>query len=131
MDDFVLLWLEPSESVGFERLEKSIYRLRAISTDNPLEPVLEPFDCFCLVDAVGGADLGLAPPSLRNAFTGSSPAIYVNVVSSVGFGQSLILCDKCNSHAAVKVHSVNTNCRIIFDTQIYVFANSKSEIACF
>lgn len=62
----------------FEKKNKkfAIYpsTLRAIATDNALEPVLEPFDRFRLVDAVGGADFGLAPPSLRNALTGTSPA---------------------------------------------------------
>lgn len=35
---------------------------------------------------------------------------------------------KKNSHAAIKVHSVDTNCRIIFDTQIDVLADSEAEI---
>ena len=36
-----------------------------------------------------------------------------------------------HSHAAVKVHAVDTNRRVIFDAQIDVLANAKSEIACF
>jgi len=34
-----------------------------------------------------------------------------------------------DSHAAVEVHSVDTDCRIIFDTQINVFADTETEVA--
>lgn len=34
-----------------------------------------------------------------------------------------------HSHAAVKVHSVDTNCRVILDAQIDVLADPKSKIA--
>ncbi len=33
------------------------------------------------------------------------------------------------AHAAIEVHSVDPDCRIIFDAQIDVFANTKTEIA--
>lgn len=36
-----------------------------------------------------------------------------------------------DSHAAVKVHAVDADCRVIFDAQVYVFADSESEIAGF
>lgn len=36
-----------------------------------------------------------------------------------------------HSHAAVKVHSVDANCWVVFNSQIDVFADAKSEIACF
>lgn len=34
-----------------------------------------------------------------------------------------------NSHAAVKVHSVDTDTRVILDSQIDVFANTEAEVA--
>jgi hypothetical protein len=39
------------------------------------------------------------------------------------------LADVVHSHAAVEVHSVNTNRRVILDAQIDVFADTKAEVA--
>ena len=36
-----------------------------------------------------------------------------------------------HSHAAIKVHSVDANCRVVFDSQVDMFADAKSEIARF
>jgi hypothetical protein len=36
-----------------------------------------------------------------------------------------------DSHAAVKVHAVNTDRWVVFDTQIDVFADTKAEVASF
>lgn len=36
-----------------------------------------------------------------------------------------------HSHAAIKVHSVDANCRVVLDSQIDMFADAKSEIARF
>ena len=35
-----------------------------------------------------------------------------------------------NLHAAVKVHAVDTNCRVVLDSQIDMFANTKPKVAC-
>lgn len=43
-------------------------------SDNALEAVLVPLDGLVLVDAVGGADLALAPPALGNALAGAGHA---------------------------------------------------------
>ena len=34
-----------------------------------------------------------------------------------------------NSHAAVEIHSVDTNRRVVLDTKIDVFADSEAEVA--
>ena len=34
-----------------------------------------------------------------------------------------------NSHAAVKIHAVNTNRRIIFDAQINMLADTEAKVA--
>lgn len=36
---------------------------------------------------------------------------------------------KGNLHAAVKVHSVDTNTRVVLDTQVNVFADTEAEVA--
>lgn len=36
---------------------------------------------------------------------------------------------KQNSHNAVEVHSVNTDCRVILDTQIDVFGDTETEVS--
>ena len=36
-----------------------------------------------------------------------------------------------NLHAAVEVHSINTDCRVVFDTEIDVFANAEAEVTRF
>lgn len=55
-------------------------------SDNALESVLVPLDGLGLVDAVGGANLALAPPALGNALAGAG-------------------------HANIKVHAVDTTFR--------------------
>lgn len=37
--------------------------------------------------------------------------------------------DVCYSHAAVEVHSVDTNRRVVLDAEIDVFADAKAEVA--
>jgi hypothetical protein len=54
-------------------------------SDDALESVLVPLDGLDVVDAVGGADLGLAPPALGNTLAGAG-------------------------HADVEVHAVDTAC---------------------
>ena len=33
-----------------------------------------------------------------------------------------------DSHAAVEIHSIDTNCRIVFDSQVDVFAYTEAEV---
>lgn len=35
----------------------------------------------------------------------------------------------CYSHAAVEIHAVDTNCRVVLDAKIDVFANTESKVA--
>jgi len=49
-------------------------RLSIRLSDDALESVLVPLDGLGLVDAVGGANLALAPPALRNTLAGAGHA---------------------------------------------------------
>ena len=53
-----------------------------IAPDNTLEPILEPFDGFCLVDAMAGSDLGSGSPPLCDSLARSRPDT-VPVISKV------------------------------------------------
>ena len=55
---------------SFTRCSSSTARL----PDDTLESVLVPLDGFGLVDAVGGANLALAPPALGNTLAGAGHA---------------------------------------------------------
>lgn len=50
-------------------------------------------------------DLALCPPALRNPFAGAS-------------------------HAAVEVHAINANGRVVFDAQVDMLADTEAEVAC-
>jgi hypothetical protein len=41
----------------------------------------------------------------------------------------MISCISCYSHAAVEIHSVDTNRRVVLDTEIDVFADTETEVA--
>lgn len=73
-------------------------------SDNALESVLVPLDCLVLVDAVGGADLALAPPALSDALAGAG-------------------------HANIEVHAVDTNARVVLDAQVDVLADTEAKVA--
>lgn len=73
-------------------------------SDNSLEAVLEPLDGLALGDLVAGTDMGLGASTLGDTLTRTG-------------------------HAAVKVHSVDTNTRVILDTQVNVFADTEAEVA--
>lgn len=103
--------------------------LTPISPHDTLEPILEPLDSLLLVDTVAGANLALASSSLGDALTRSCP-----LSSSVISPKDNIASRSTKggiSHAAVEVHSVDTNCRVILDSQIDVLANSETEVAGF
>jgi len=90
-------------------------------SDNALESVLVPLDGLGLVNAVGGADLALAPHALGNTLAGAG-------------------------HADVEVHAVDTapvslwvsrlqsmvhipNARVVLDSQVDVLADTETEVA--
>jgi len=73
-------------------------------SDNSLEARLEPFDGLLTLDLVRSTDVGLASATLGNTLTRSG-------------------------HAAVEVHSVDTNRRVVLDTKINVFADTETEVA--
>lgn len=72
--------------------------------DDTLEAVLEPLDSLCLVDLVRSTDLRLASPAAGDTLTRSG-------------------------HAAVEVHSVNTNGRVVLDTQVDVLRDTETKVA--
>jgi len=60
-------------------------------------------DSLIALDLVRGTDVGLAPAALGHTLTRSG-------------------------HAAVEVHSVDTNCWVVLDTEIDVFADTEAEV---
>jgi hypothetical protein len=84
-----------------------------LSSHNTLESGLEPLDSIILRHFVLLANLALASPSLRNTCTRSAP----NTIYQLQPIERTI----SHSHAAVEVHPIDTNCRVIFDTKIDVF----------
>jgi len=73
-------------------------------SDNAFESVLEPLDSLIALDLVGGTNTGLASASLGNTLTWSG-------------------------HAAVEIHSVNSDRWVVLDTEINVFADTETEVA--
>jgi len=72
-------------------------------SDDTLESVLEPFDGLVAVDLVVGTDGGLASATLGNTLTRTG-------------------------HADIEVHSVDTNSRVVLDSEINVFADTETEV---
>jgi hypothetical protein len=73
-------------------------------TDNAIESRLKPLDGLVTVDAVAGADSALGAAATGDTLTGAG-------------------------HAAVEIHSVDTDGRVVLDTEIDVFADTESEVA--
>jgi hypothetical protein len=89
-----------------------------------LESALVPLDCLLLGDAMTGTNLGLAATTLGDTLARSGPVfslvqIPVPQLTSIEY-----------SHAAVEVHSVDTNRRVVLDAEIDVFADAEAEVAC-
>lgn len=113
----------------------AIHRL----SDDSVESGLEPFDGVLLGDLVRSANGGLASSSSRDSYTLSHPvnsalASCSNVRHEacffpLGSSSTTLFCSAPEevgyqgvySHAAVKVHSVDTNGRVVLDSQIDVF----------
>ena len=68
------------------------------------ETVSVPLDSLLLVDAVGGANWALRPSTLGDTLAGAG-------------------------HAAVEVHSVDTDTWVVLDTEINVLADTETEVA--
>jgi hypothetical protein len=88
-----------------------------------LEPVLEPLDGLGLVDLVAVADLALRTSALGDTLTRAGPANNVSLYS-----QPLAAIDR-HSHAAVEVHAVDTNRRVVLDAEIDVLRDTEAEVA--
>lgn len=73
-------------------------------SDNAIEAALEPPDGLVALDAVGGTD-----PALHAAAAGDA-------LTRAG-------------HAAVEVHAVDTDGRVVLDTEIDVLADTEAEVA--
>lgn len=116
-----------SSAVGFIALFSSLRT--PIAPDNTLEPILEPFDGFGLIDAMVGSDLGSGSPPLCDSLARSRPDT-VPVISQVLLERSINQFARIkDSHAAVKVHAVDPNGGIVFDAQIDVLADAEPEVA--
>lgn len=72
--------------------------------DNGVEALLEPPDGVLTGDAVAGTDPGLSAAAAGNARTGAL-------------------------HAAVEVHTVDTNTRVVLDAEVDVLADTEAEVA--
>ena len=65
---------------------------------------LEPLDGLLTLDLVGSTNLGLSATTLGNTLSWTG-------------------------HASVEIHSVNTNCWVVLDTEIDVFADTETEVS--
>jgi hypothetical protein len=70
---------------------------------------------------VGSTDSGLATTSPRNTFTWTSPE-FCQASHTV-----ILIID--HLHAAVEVHTIDTDGWIVFNAQIDVFANTETKVA--
>lgn len=77
-------------------------RFSALS-DNAVESLLEPLDGLVTLDAVAGTNGGLHATAASDALTRSG-------------------------HAAVKVHAVDTNGRVVLDAEIDVLGDTEAEV---
>lgn len=73
-------------------------------SDDAIEALLEPLDGLLTLDAVAGTDSALASSAAGDALTRAG-------------------------HAAVEVHAVDTDGRVVLDTEIDVLANTEPKVA--
>lgn len=91
--------------------------LTTITPDDTFEAVLEPLDGLGLVDTVACANLAFTSSALGDTLAWSSPTVKsVCEVLDISFLSEL----REHSHATIKVHSIDSNRRIILDTQVDV-----------
>jgi len=91
--------------------------------DDALEPVLVPLDGLGVVDTVGSTNLGLRTAAARDTLTRAGPGEVVSTLTSPSRYRS------CHVHADVKVHAVDTDRRIVLDTEINVLGDTETEVA--
>lgn len=72
--------------------------------DDTVESLLEPPDALVALDTVAGTDTALAAAAAGDTLTGPG-------------------------HAAVEVHAVDTDSRVVLDAQVDVFADTEAEVA--
>lgn len=94
----------------------------AVSSHDTLESGLEPLDGIILDHLVLFANLALASPSPRHVLPVDS-LHHASALKKLKYTSA-----ESNSHAAVKVHSVDTNARVILDAQIDVFGDAKTKV---
>lgn len=76
------------------------------SSNNTVEPLLEPLDRLIALDAVAGSNVALHPSPPGNTLTGPC-------------------------HAAVEIHAVDSNGGVVLDAKINVLADAKAKVARF
>ena len=101
----------------------------AVSPHDTLETILEPLDRLLLVDAVASTNLALSTSPLGYPLARSCPVEKQSMPCPYLARVETRLLERADSHAAVKVHAIDTNCGIILDAQINVLANTESEVA--
>lgn len=100
-----------------------------VSPHDTLESILEPLDRLLLVDTVASTNLALGSSSLGYSLAGSCPVEKAISLSSKVCKSSNTSSQRKDLHAAVKVHAVDTDCRVILDAQIDMLADTESEVA--
>lgn len=101
----------------------------AVSPHDTLETIFEPLDRLLLVDAVASTNLALGTSPLGYPLARSCPVEKQSMPCPYPARVETRLLERAHSHAAVKVHAIDTNCGIILDAQINVLANAESEVA--
>ena len=101
--------------------------LTTITSNDSLEPILEPLYRLRLIDTVTSTNLALASSPLGHSLTRScpitTPANQYPIIPPIHLPR-----ERNDSHAAIKIHPINPNRRIIFDPQINMFTNPKPKI---
>lgn len=92
------------------------------SSHNAFESGLEPLDSIIFGHLMLFANLALAPSSPCNTCSRPAPTTTRQPWRSTSIS-------KPNSHAAIKVHPVDPNGRVILDTEIDVFRDTKTKVA--
>lgn len=75
-----------------------------VLSDNTVESLLEPLDSLLALDAVAGANSALHAAAASDTLTGAG-------------------------HATVKIHTIDTDGRVVLDAEIDVLADTEAEVA--
>ena len=96
--------------------------------DDTVEAVLEPLEGLSAGDLVVGAEGGLAAAALGDVLTGTGPIKVSLSLPPPLFHFFLFFWTDEHSHAAVEVHTVDTNTGVVLDTQVNVLADTETEV---